>query len=213
MTDQIQETPQATLPRNRWQRFVDWLAGGPPDPQKIEAAQKKYPTWYRRYSLSLVGITLTYMQMIHPVIISSLNAAPELDRLQTLQVRIVQTREGDPHFDMQLPDGTVQAMEWPVNVTFSRGNRVYYWDKHQRQSLVGCHATAQVAQMRWTLKDRYRVWGLSCPAVNFEVSVEQTFNHLKGFEFSSAMFNFGGVLTLFFPFLVIVFLREKRGVL
>lgn len=197
---------------NRWQRFVNWLAGGPPDPTKIEAAKKKYPTWYRRYALTLCIAGGASLGMIYPFAIERLNATLELDHLQTLQVRIVQTREGDPHFDMQLPDGTVQTMEWPVEVTFSRGNRVYYWNKAQRQALVGCHATVHGALMRWTFTDRYRVWGLSCPAANFEVGIDQTFPYLNKHA-RSVMFLLANLLILVFPFGVVLFLREKRGVL
>lgn len=182
---------------NRWQRFVNWLAGGPPDPIKIEAAQKKYPTWYRRYALTLCMMIGTYIIVIHPFVISRLNDTPDLDRLHTLQVHIVQTREGAPHFDMRLPDGTVQTMEWPVEVTFSRGNRVYHWNKAQRQALVGCHATAQVAAMRWTFTDRYRVWSLSCPATNFDVGIDETFRELTELA-RSLTFLLVGFLIIFF---------------
>ena len=212
MTDQTQETPQATLPRNRWQHFVDWLAGGPPDPQKIEAAQKKYPTWYRRHAFSIFWLFMGCYGMIYPFVVSRLNATPELERMQTLQVRIVQTREGDPHFDMQLPDGTVQTMEWPVEVTFSRGNRVFYWSKAQRQALVGCNATAQVALMRWTLTDRYRVWSLSGPTANFDVGIDETHHDLTELA-RSVTFLLVGLLIGIFPWLIVLFLREKRGVL
>ncbi len=168
---------QTPAPRKRWQRFIDWLAGGPPDPAKLQAARLK--PWYSRYVLSLIFIVGAAYGMVYPFVVERLNAAPELDRMQTVQLRILQAREGDPHFEMQWPDGTVQSMEWPVEVTFSRGNRVFFWNKAQRQALVGCLATAQVAPMRWTLTDRYRVWGLSCPAVGFEVSIVQTTNYLN----------------------------------
>ncbi len=202
-----------TVTYNRWQRFVNWLAGGPPDLQKIEAAKKKYPTWYRRHAFSMFWLFMGCYGMIYPDLISRLNASPELDRQQTMQVRIVQTREGDPHFDMQLPDGTVQRMEWPVEIIFSRGSsRVYFWDKSQRQALVGCEATVQVAPIRWTLADRYRVWALSCPAASFEVSVDQTTKYLNKHA-TSVMSLLIGFLVLFFPLWVVFFLREKRGVL
>jgi hypothetical protein len=132
--------------------------------------------------------------------------------MKTLQVIILQAREGDPHFDMQLPDGTVQTMEWPVEVTFSRGNRVYYWDKAQRQAMEGCQATAQVAPMRWTIADRYRVWGLSCPATNFEISIARTSSYLNKHA-RSVTFLLTGFFCLFFPFWAVFFIREKRGVL
>lgn len=197
---------------NRGQRFVNWLAGGPPDAQKIEAAQKKYPAWYRRHAFSMFWLSMACYGMIYPFVIERLNAKPELDRMQTLHVRIVQTREGDPHFDMQLPDGTVQIMEWPVKASFSRGNRVNYWNKTQRQALVGCNATAQVALMRWTFTDRYRVWSLSCPAANFEVSIDQTTQYLNKHA-TSIKSLLRDLLIGFFPLWVVFFLREKRGVL
>lgn len=197
---------------NRWQRFVNWLAGGPPDPQKIEAAKKKYPTWYRRYAITLYMTFLAYLVLIHPDLISRLNASPELDRLQTMQVRIVQTREADPHFDMQLPDGSVQDMEWPVKVMFYRGLRVNFWTQSQRQALVGCEAMVQVAPIRWTLTDRYRVWALSCPAANFEMSVGQTTKYLNKHA-TSVMSLLIVFLISFFLLCIVIFLREKRGVL
>ncbi len=201
-----------TVTYNRWQRFVNWLAGGPPDLQKIEAAKKKYPTWYRRHGLTLLMLIGSYVVMFHPDIITRLNAEPELERLQTMQVRIMQTREGDPHFDMQLPDGSVQTLEWPVRLSFSGRERVYYWTKSQRQALVGCEATVQVAPIRWTLTDRYRVWALSCPATGFEVSVEQTASELRELAVSAKELLIAFLIS-FFPLCVVFFLREKRGVL
>lgn len=196
---------------NRWQRFVNWLAGGPPDPIKIEAAQKKYPTWYRRHSITLMLMFIAYYAWINPFVVSRLNTTPDLEHMQAMQLRILETREGDPHFDMKLPDGTVQAMEWPVELTFSRGNRVYYWSKAQRQALVGCNATAQVAPVRWTFTNRYRVWSLSCPAINFEVGIDEAVHYLKESTKSVTFLLVG--LILFFPWPIVSFLREKRGVL
>lgn len=212
MTSEQTKTETNATTYNRWQRFVNWLAGGPPDPQKIAAAQKKSPTWYRRYALSLSWLLMTSGGMIYPLIISRLNSMPELDRMQTMQLRIVQTREGDPHFDMQLPDGTVQVMEWPVKLRFRRGERVYYWTKAQRQALVGCNAKAQVALIRWTFTDRYRVWSLSCPDVNFEVGINETTLDLKESATSVTSLVIG-LLVLVFPLWIVFFLREKRGVL
>lgn len=208
-----QTPPQPHEPAySRWQRFVNWLAGGPPDPEKIAASRKKHPTWYRRHAFSSFWLFMGIMGLFYPDIISRLNAEPELDRLQTLSVRIVQTREKDPHFDMQLPDGSVQAMEWPVKLMFFRGKRVYYWSKAQRQALVGCQATIQMAPIRWTITDRYRVWALSCPSIGFEVGVQQTAQNLKRHA-TSAKEILITFLISFFPLWIVFFLREKRGVL
>jgi hypothetical protein len=208
-----QPPPQLHTPvYSQWQRFVNWLAGGPPDPEKIAASRKKYPTWYRRYRLTLFMLIGSYVVLIHPHIITRLNAEPELDRMQTLSVRILKTRELHPHFDMQLPDGSVQAMEWLVKLTISRGKRVFYWTKAQRQALVGCQATIQMAPIRWTITDRYRVWALSCPSIGFEVSVEQTAGELRALA-TSVKELLISCLILFFPFWIVFFLREKRGVL
>ena len=208
-----QTPPQAHAPAySRWQHFVNWLAGGPPDPEKIAAAHKKRPTWYRRHAFSSFWLFMGCMGLFYPDIISRLNAEPELDRFQTLSVRIVQTREKHPHFDMQLPDGSVQAMEWPVKLMISRGKRVFYWTKAQRQALVGCQATIQMAPVRWTITDRYRVWALSCPATGFEVSVEQTAGELRELAVSpkTLLITF---FIFFFPLWIVFFLRERRGVL
>jgi hypothetical protein len=209
MSDITQPDPTEP-PRKRWQRFIDWLAGGPPDPVKLQAARLK--PWYARYGLSIVWFSMAAYGMIYPFVIERLNATPELDRMQTVQLRIMQAREGDPHFDMRWSDGTVQSMEWPVEVTFSRGNRVFYWNKAQRQALVGCLATAQVTAMRWTLTDRYRVWSLSCPAVGFEVNIDQTTNYLNKHARSLKSL-LVGFLILFFSLGFVFFLREKRGVI
>jgi hypothetical protein len=192
--------------------FINWLAGGPADPQKIAASRQKYPTWYRRYSLTLMGVVLTYFTIIHPDLITRLNAEPDIEHLQSLQVRILKTREGDPHFDMQLPDGTVQTMEWPVRLSFSGRESVYFWNKSQRQALIGCQATVQVAPIRWSFTNRYRVWGLSCPTANFAIGVEQTTESLQKAKVSIVTL-FVGFLILSFPLMAVIFLREKRGVL
>ncbi len=81
MSDNTQPDP-ATPPRNRWHRFIDWLAGGPPDPAKLQAAGLK--PWYSRYGLTLIGIFLAAYGMVYPFVLSRLNAAPELDRMQTV---------------------------------------------------------------------------------------------------------------------------------
>jgi hypothetical protein len=195
-----------------WQRFINRLAGGPADPQKMAASRQKYPTWYRRYALTLLYGSLIFVGLFYPKIISNLNATPELEHLQTLQVRILKTREGDPHFDMQLPDGTVQTMEWPVRLSFSGRESVYFWNKSQRQALIGCQATVQVAPIRWSFTNRYRVWGLSCPTANFAIGVEQTTESLDKGQFSLEA-NILVFFVLFFPWFVVIFLREKRGVL
>jgi hypothetical protein len=195
-----------------WQRFINRLAGGPADPQKMAASRQKYPTWYRRYALTLLYGSLIFVGLFYPKIISNLNATPELEHLQTLQVRILKTREGDPHFDMQLPDGTVQTMEWPVRLSFSGRESVYFWNKSQRQALIGCQATVQVAPIRWSFTNRYRVWGLSCPTANFAIGVEQTSKSLKDNSIS-VMTLLIECIILALPLGVVLFLREKRGVL
>jgi hypothetical protein len=87
------------------------------------------------------------------------------------------------------------------------------WEKTDRQALVGCQAKALVAPTRWTLLDRYRVWALSCPAIGFEVGLKETLMDLRvDQEISEESFLVIPFL-LFFPLCVVVFLRERRGVL
>lgn len=203
----------AALLRNRWQSVVDWLAGGPYDPQKIEAKKKKYPTWYRMYALTLVGIVSYGIVLLYPLILTRvLNATPNMDQMQTIQVRILKTREIPPHLDMQLADGRVQSMEWPLMITFFRGTRFPDWTKAQRLALEGCQATAQVAPVRGTVPPHYRVWSLSCPATSFDISMAQTTQWLnRSMQRIAPLELFlNSIISLF---LIVIFLRERRGVI
>mgnify|MGYP000911886679 CR=1 FL=1 len=194
--------------------MIDCLTNGPPDPARIQAARLKRPKWYSRYALTLLGCVCTYAMFVHPLIISRvLNAEPDWAQMQTLDVHILKTRHNDPHFEMQLADGRVLHMEWPVTINFFTGRKRYHlWEKEQRLALVGCRAKVQVAPVRWTLTDRYRVWSLSCPSTGFYVGVDQTAQDLRRSLRATVVANWLSA-PLFLLMVFIVFIREKRGVL
>lgn len=201
-----------TTHRTRWQRFIDWLAGGPPDPEKIAAARLK--PWYKRYQLSLVIWGGWLVVMAYPQGVTHLNAKPDFRQLETVQVHIVQTRDRDPHFVMEWPDGQQRSVYWPKTVTFFGAGSFHLWTSTERQALVGCRATARISSIRyWVLAGQYRVWALSCPSIGFEIGSDQT-QQIMGKELKIGLDAFLGV-TLFVlaPLGFVFFLRERRGVL
>lgn len=201
-----------TATRTRWQRFIDWLAGGPPDPEKLEAARLK--PWYKKYLGSLICWGLWFGLIAYPHFVTVLNAQPDTSQIRTLDVRIVQTRDGKPHFVMELPEGRQLSVYWPVDVSFLGDRRFNGWTKEERQALVGCQASAQLSPIRMgVFSHQYRVWTLSCPQTGFRVGMEETQRELARDVNLSSWFFWIPALVFYFPVGFVFFLREKRGVL
>jgi hypothetical protein len=194
---------------NYRQRFINWLAGGPPDPQKIAKAQQQ--RWYRRHHETLYLIGIIFAITPAPSIVSHINGVPSTDELQTVQVRILRTQELEPHLWVQMPDGQERWMEWPVDIKFSRVRSPSYgWTDAQRKALVGCMAEVHGLPLRWTVTDRYRVWSLSCPEKDIYIKQELLAAEYV-FILKRGLPVFLVVETICILFMIVVFLREKRG--
>jgi hypothetical protein len=203
----------ATL--TRWQRFIDWLAGGPPDPEKIAEAQLK--PWYKRYLGSVViwlGGWLIFFP--YPIAVDLLNLQPDARLTKTVQAKVLQTREKDPHLLLELPNGERVSAYWPKSVHLLGSLRFHGWTREERLALVGCEATVVLSPIKyWVWFQQQRVWALHCPDTGFEATQEQTQAELTKSVFDTGSWLFQIFLTLFVlaPLGFVFFLRERRGVL
>ena len=192
---------------NRWRRFIDKLAGGPPNLEKLERNKGKF--WFVRYNATLFMLLCILVVLVGPEIVSWRNRGPDLAKLQTLQVQILRTHSTEPHLFVELPDGKQRGMEWPVAINFQGGLRSYVWTNDERERLPGCLATVRGAPLLWTFTDRFRVWELDCPEQKIRIGLEKT----NRAQLLAAGFLDGFVvlITGWFVFGFVIFLREKRG--
>ena len=187
-----------------WKAKFDKLAGGPPNLEKIAGK-----SWLRLHKTSLFGVACFFAIIVGPGIVIWFNGIPAVDELETHYVTIVATQEKDPHFAVNMADGSRKIMEWPVAISFYGGFRSNAWNKEQRNLLPGCKAKIQGVPMRWTTRERYRIWSLDCPEKGIRVGFERT---SKLYEITLLSHRdmwfipFGCCL-----FLLIVFIRESRG--
>lgn len=218
MSQETQNDPadpegQAAPPRNRWQRFIDWLAGGPPDPIKIQAAQRK--PWYNRYSLSVIIMGGGWAVMLpYPYAVDLLNEQPDRHHIQTVQAKVLKTGDRNPHFLLELPSGERVSAYWPTRVHQLGYPSFYGWTRDERTALVGCQATVLLSPVKyWMLFQQQRVWALRCAETGFEVTLPQAQDLLASSIRirSESLWIFS--LIVFAPLGFVFFLREKRGVL
>ena len=196
------------LPISRWQRFIDKLAGGPPNLEKLHKLKGRW--WFVRYNVSLVMLLTSLAVGVVPELVDRLNGIPDPTALQTLQVRIVRTHLTEPHLFVELPDGSQRGMEWPVRISGGRGGfRSYVWTEEEREHLPGCLAIVRGVPLRWTINDRFRVWELDCPARGIRIGLEKTsWDHMTPWDLEVFLFVlFSGVHL----FIGVIYLREKRG--
>lgn len=196
-------------PQSRWQRFIDKLAGGPPNIEKLEKLKGK--RWFVRYNVTLFMVVFSFAIGVAPEIVNQLNGVPDPAALQTLQVRIIRTHVTEPHLFVELPDGRQRGMEWPVGISFHGGFRSYVWTDDERQRLPECLATVQGVPLRWTVNDRFRVWELGCSAQSIRIELDKSIRARKieeGFLDHFLVFISGWYLFVF-----VIYLREKRGTL
>lgn len=204
-----------SAPRTRWQRFIDWLAGGPPDPEKIAAARLK--PWYKRYLGSVViwlGGWLIFFP--YPIAVDLLNLQPDARLTKTVQAKVLQTRESDPHLLLELPNGERVSAYWPTDLAILKSFRFYGWTREERLALVGCEATVVLSPIKyWVWFQQQRVWALHCPDTRFEATLAQTQSRLATNVFDIGKWMLGSFFSLFVlaPLGFVFYLRERRGVL
>lgn len=192
-----------------WRRFIDKLAGGPPNLEKLETLKGK--RWFVRYNLSLFMLGAFTAIIFAPEAVTHLNGVPDPAALQTLNVRILQTYLVEPHLLVELADGRQRGMEWPVPISGGRGGfRSSAWSDSERLLLKGCQATVRGALLRWTVEERFRVWELKCPEKAIDIGMDKTADGFRSWESAraiTAVIIYPGIVLL----LVFIFLREKRG--
>ena len=187
-----------------WKAKLDKLAGGPPNLEKIAGK-----SWLARHRVAL-SLTLFFIAgWGGPEIVTMINTIPDAATLETHQVTIIATQEKDPHFAVDMADGSRRIMEWPVHFSYYGGFRSYVWTKDERKALQGCKAEIQGVPTRWTIRERYRIWALNCPEKGIRVGMERT---MKDYEIDLKSGRAGMFIVYgFFLFLLIVFVREGRG--
>ena len=203
-------TKAVVLPSSgsRWQRFIDKLAGGPPNLEKLDKLKGKH--WFVRHHVSLGMLLGSFAMLLAPELVAHLNGIPDPTALQTLQVRIVRTHPTEPHLFVELPDGSQRGMEWPVRISGGRGGfRSYVWTDEQRERLPGCLATVRGVPLRWTITDRFRVWEMDCVSQGIHIGLNKTVqDHTVPWDFNVFLFVlYSGVHF----FIFVIYLREKRG--
>jgi hypothetical protein len=194
---------------SKWERFVNKITRSIPDPEKIKAAQKK--KWYIRYHGTILIPLMMYGLLFHPIIITKINNnIPESD-IQIIDVEILNAKEYAPHIIAKLPNGNIKLLEWPVELeTKTRHTYFGLWAKEDMDKLIGCKATAKISYTKYTFDDRIRVWDLMCLKTGFYVSMEDSHKQLLKSQ-KGILFLIMALVFFVFPFVFIVFLREKRG--
>ena len=203
-------TKSIALPSSgsRWRRFIDKLAGGPPNLEKLDKLMGK--RWFMRYNVTLYGVFLCLVLLDIPELVDRINGVPASTDLQTAQVRIIRTHLTEPHLFVEFPDGRQRGMEWPVPISADRkGYRSYAWTDEQRERLPGCLATVRGIPLRWTINDRFRVWELDCPVEDIEIGLDKTVrSYMTPLDFEIFLFIF---YSGFHFFVFVIYRREKRG--
>ena len=187
-----------------WKTQLNKLAGGPPNLERIAGK-----SWLALHRVSLPLIIFFTAGWGGPEIVTWHNGIPTPYELETHQVQIVAVQEKDPHFAVDMADGSRRIMEWPVTVSYYGGFRSNAWDKAHRELLLGCKAEIQGLPMRWTIRERYRIWSLDCPEKGIRVGLERTSKLYEITLKGSRVMAF--IPISFYLFLLIVFIRESRG--
>ena len=187
-----------------WKTKFAKLAGGPPNLEKIAGK-----SWLALHRSSLSGMALFLAGFVGPEMVTWYNGFPALEELETHQVTIVAVQEKDPHFAVDMADGSRKIMEWPVPVSYYGGFPSYAWSKEQRQLLPGCQAEIQGVPMRWTIRERYRIWSLDCPEKGIRITTERITKDYAGWINPSKFIWF--IPFSYCLFLLVVFIRESRG--
>lgn len=189
-------------------RFFDWLSGGAPNVAKLNSIKGRSFFW--RHSVTCVMSITALAVLIGPEIVSQINGIPAEKELKTLQVHILRTHITEPHLFVELPDGTQRGMELPVPISAGGGFTPVGWTKMDTELLAGCFATVQGVPLRWTLRDRFRVWALQCPEKRLRIDFADT---KHGFEVWMNIRNSSAPIffSIAFGLIIVVFLRERRG--
>jgi hypothetical protein len=97
-------------------------------------------------------------------LISFANGVPERTQLQIMFGKVIKTQRLTPHLLIELPDGKLRLMEFPVPLSLKGGGNPFYgWREDiEAKQLIGCNVEIRGVPMKWTFEDRFRVWELIC---------------------------------------------------
>ena len=126
--------------------------------------QPKGTPWYAvnwGATLLFFGVPLWYGLVLF---VGLINQVPERTELQTLFGKVIQTHRLTPHLLIELPDGQLKSMEFPVNPSLKGIGRPYFgWrEEIEGKALIGCSVEVHGIPMRWTFDDRFRVFEFIC---------------------------------------------------
>lgn len=189
-----------------WQCFIDKIAGKP-NPEKLEKLKSK--PWFFRHGETLALLAISFAVLVGPEVSNQVNGIPDPENLQTLKVKILRTHQTEPHLYVEMPDGNQRGMEWPVRISYRGGFRSYVWTDEQRKHLPLCEATVQGAPLRWIFSDRFRIWSLECTNQNIQIGFDKTVE-AQSFEEETAPY-ITAIILAYHLFILVIFLREKRG--
>lgn len=153
-------TPTPEIKKRKW-----WMPLTPYVPQP------KDTPWYAvnwGATVALFAVPLLYGIIIFA---GAVNQAPDRSDLQTLFGKVVQTHRLSPHLLIQLSDGRLKSMEFPVSPSLKGKGRPYYgWREDiEGQALIGCHVEVLGTPIKWTFDDRFRVFELRCHDKNIDI--------------------------------------------
>lgn len=190
-----------------WTRLINRIGGEIPSGEKIELLSKKPASV--RYKNSLCLVLIMFAVAIYPTFVGLINDVPDDLELESMQGRIVNTREKEPHLLVEFPDGRRRNLEWPVAISARGGFASHNWTAEERIRLRGCLAEIRGVPLRWAITDRFRVWELKCPQENLFFEFAETRRFYKGINwvyFGMSIFCLPAFIVCFG-----IFLREKRG--
>ena len=204
------ESPEtAATPEGQKLSFFQLIWNGPPNEARIAGKR-----WYQIHSTTIVMLITFLLSIILPAAVDALNGVPDPTRLEQRTVRILQTRETNPHFVVMDTNGQKGQMEWPVRLSFKDNKLSHVWSDAQRVALAGCEATVSGETLRYLLSPRYRIWTLDCPEKNIHIKFAQT---KRGHQLraETSLFSFHWLPTIIcglaLSFIFVVFRLETRG--
>ena len=141
------------------------------------------------------------------------NGVPERTELQTLFGKVVQTHRLTPHLLIELPDGQLKSMEFPVNPSAMGSGRTYVgWNEDlQAKPLIGCNVEVRGVPMKWTFDDRFRVFELICLDKRIGIGgLELAEQRLKSDQIFLALLILGFWFAVPVPAFIFVLYRERK---
>lgn len=180
------------------------------DQKQEKQKEKRSRPWFIRFSGTLTVLILGLLGLVAPFVVSLLNDIPDEADLQSISVRILKIYPTDPHLLVRLPDGHQRGMEWPVIISFGKKGMVsYILTDEENRRLPGCLATVRGVPLKWTISERFRIWELSCPDKNIQITFEKTKRDFDRSRNGRFIISISVIIAMLF-YTLFVFLLEKR---